>query len=744
MKRGIFLFAVALLTLPGQAQSLVINELVYVNKSALTDHEGDSPDWFELYNAGDERLNLKDYSVTDGITKESYWVFPDIQLLPHEYLVVFASGKDTIFGNEMHTGFKLSPMKDTLYLLNPHRKIIDRIDPICVPANKSLSRVPDGSDNRVVTLPTPGNSNNASQAIPIHYTRDSLSVNMESGIYPAPLSIVLQNHVPGNTIMYTTDGDDPDEGSDVYSQAITLKDRTSEKNRLANKVDAGEKPGDDIYKANILRAVVYSDGCPASNEINNTYFISVGSAGNHYQVPLVSLITDKDNLFDKKTGIYTTGVFRNFDQHGSKWERPVHIEMFDSTGVQILDQDAGVRIHGRGSRRAPQKSLRLYARDKYGAGGFDYPFFSQKPSLNHFRVLLLRNVNGDLGPLFKEELCNSLVSGMDVDYQACETVILFINGEYWGIYNLMERENREYIEDNYKITVPEVDVISYDRKLVVEDGTMDAYNNFIDYLQQAHPESEDFYEEVNKKIDLREVMDYYSAKLYLADIDWPQSNVELWRIKADTARWRYFLFDSDAAMDWLSYDQVADYNNDIDRYQQFDEFSTIILRTLLKNERFRREFTGRFYGYLNTTFSASRVLGEINRFEKKYGPLVEEHVYRWHYPDDYKTWEQSVSSLRQFAVQRPLIMTRQLQNNFGTPFRIFPNPCRGDFYIDFYGETESASLKVYAADGKLVRQWQNLTLQKNISFVHTGLPNGIYILQLSADGMTWYNKIIIQ
>lgn len=732
-----------IITTRAMTQSVVINEVCYSSKNLIQDFEGDTPDWIELYNDSDEPVQLRGYKLTDDTSKNEFWHFPSCEIQPHTFLMVFASDKDTVVKAEIHTDFKIAALKETLYLLDPDDHIIDKVSPQCVPSNLSLSRVPDGSSELFVTSPTPGKSNNIAEQIPVNYIRDTLIVSHASGFYNSPVEVSLSNLHPENKILYTLDGDDPDENEATYCDAILFKDRTPYENRFANEVEMEDKPGDLIFKGNVLRAVVYSNGCPASNAISNVYFVNP-NIRTTYHVPVVSLITDENNLFDKETGIYTHGSYRNFDQHGGKWERPVHVEIFDTTGLQIIDQDAGVRIHGRGSRRTPQKSMRLYADPEYGAGTFNYPFFSQKPQINQFKVLLLRNTNGTMGPLFKEELCNYLVQDLDVDYQAGRTVILFINGEYWGIYNLMERENKDYIKSNFNLDDIEADIIAYDRHLVVEEGSMDAYNALISFFKSSDPSSQSFYEDLTERMDVPEMIDYFIAKLYLSDIDWPQSNLEIWKVRSDTARWRFFMFDSDGSMMWLDYNLLSEYNSQRDETQRFSEFSMIILRTAMQNETFREQFRRRFYELMNTSFSSSSVLKAINHFEAIYAPLVPEHTYRWNEPSDYPKWKSHVDELKKFAAQRPQMIMHQLENNFGNPLTLYPNPSEGSFNLDLVMPAEKVEVRIFSAKGILMYQWIGTYTGESPLELNTGLPAGFYIIQARTMQNSYIGKLIIQ
>ena len=441
-------FFISILLIPdGSAQELKINEAQYTNRITLYDADNDSPDWIEIINVSGKSINLSGYQLTDDSTTSIGWNLPNLDLAPGSIMLIFASGKNKHSVDELHTDFKLNLMQDPVILMDAKGRILDRIDPQCVPPDASLGRWPDGSNTLRILTPTPGSSNNPAEVKEIEYLKDSLWISHPSGSSKQQLALQLSNMHSVNKIYYTLDGSSPDERSTPYDSSIILHDINLEKNRFANLGDPNYKPGDLISKANILRAIVMSEGCPASEVISNTYFINASGRMN-YPVPVVSIITDPDNLFDKETGIYVKGKHMNNLQHGKEWERPVHVEIFDSTGQLVIDQNAGMRIHGGASRGGDQKSLRLYARESYGAEVFEYPFFSQKPSLTSFKTLLLRGTKEWSGTLIKDELCHSLVQGLRLDYCATKTSIVFLNGEYWGIYSLRERQDKYSVENN--------------------------------------------------------------------------------------------------------------------------------------------------------------------------------------------------------------------------------------------------------------------------------------------------------
>lgn len=689
-------FSISVLFLQaGYPQQLKINEVQYSNRTTLFDADNDSPDWIEIINDSDKSINLEGFQLTDDSTSTDGWNLPDFDLAPGSIKLIYASGKNKYSTHEDHADFKLNLMEEPVILWDSKGGIVDRIDPQCVPPDASLGRWPDGSDALLILTPTPGTSNNPAEVTEIEYLKDSLWISHPSGFVNQQFNLQLFNKRAQNKIYYTLDGSSPDERSMLYDGPILLKDINREENRYASQGDPDYKPGNLIAKANVFRAIVMSEGCPASKLISNTYFVNSQGSMN-YPVPVVSMITDPDNLFDSETGVYVEGSYLNYTQRGKEWERPVHIEIFDSTEKLVIEQDAGMRVHGGASRSKDQKSLRLYARESYGTEEFNYPFFKQKPSLTSFKTILLRGTKDWSGTLIKDELCHSLVQDFKLDYCANQTSIVFLNGEYWGIYSLRERQDKHYVENNYDLENIEIDIISYATEgIVLEEGSTEAYDRLIASLATNDPKDDTFFQKIKSWIDIENLTDFYIAHFYFANTDFPYNNFKAWRIQSDTSKWRFFFFDLDGAMRQTFSNQISDHEDAIHGNHHYPEHTTFIMSRLLQNPEFRDQFHKRFLYHLAGAFNPATVVDQINALQEIYQPLVSEHSYRWGRPEDYKSWGSNLEMLRSFALQRPLTLYDELYHNFGESVSIYPNPSNDLFTLKLPGWQSKSVLEFF-------------------------------------------------
>jgi hypothetical protein len=200
-------------------------------------------------------------------------------------------------------------------------------------------------------------------------------------------------------------------------------------------------------------------------------------------------VTDSLNLFGFDEGIYVPGQFHingnnssgNYFQRGIEWERPASIELFENNGQKGFQQDIGIRIHGGWTRRYSQKTLRLYARNIYGESRLNYPVFPDQEYEGYNR-LILRNSGQDFGhTIFMDAAAQSLIRHFNVDTQAYRPVIVFLNGEYWGIQNLRERYDRHYLERVYGIDPDNIDLLTGSNRVV--EGSSNLYNAMVDYAR---------------------------------------------------------------------------------------------------------------------------------------------------------------------------------------------------------------------------------------------------------------------
>ena len=682
---------------PSEAE-LYINEVLSSNDTGAQDEDGDYSDWVEIWNAGAAPVNLEGWGLSDSYSNPFKWMFGDVTIQPNEFLMVWASSKDRRVPsatNALHSNFAISAGGEEVTLTRPDGILMDELEPIAIPTDYSRGRFPDGADNWLFFAePTPGAAN-TTPGFDAHLQPPLFSV--PGGIYTANVTLELSSADDGVTIRYTLDGSEPTATAPIYSHALTLSNRTSAANDLSeiptNVSDPGppyyegwQHPDGKVFKFSVVRARAFREGAMASPSVSQSYIVDAAGT-NRFTLPIVSIATDKANLFDDHIGIYTPAN-DNMWQKGKEWERPGSIEFFEPDGTLAFSGPIGLRLHGNTTRSRPRKALRVYSR---GSGPFEYQIFPDKP-LNQFGTFILRNGGNDWGNgVIRDLFLQSLAENANMERQYGRPVLVFLDGEYWGIHDLRERFDDDYHLYNYGLDEPEYVQVEIDRQMtppsipVFDKGNPDWGSDFANLWNsiKTHDLSDaNNYAAVTDRIDIRSFIDFHQADIFFANTDWPGNNTRIWRtIETNRtagapayldARWRYMLYDTDfgfalpleyvpgrdefAQHNTLAYAAAADGNhlNDPD--------ATMIFRRLLQNDEFRQQFIVRFADQLNTAYSRAQVTNRWAEMVAAVAPEMDEHVRRWRQPTD---WEAECAYIRAYGEQRTAAVWGHLQSFFG-------------------------------------------------------------------------------
>ncbi len=685
------------------APHIVINEVMSSNGETIADEDGDYEDWIELYNAGNETVSLHYWGITDDESRPYRWVFPDVELEPGEFLLVWASGKDrTNTEAPLHTSFRISREGEPLVLRDLQGVIIDSLPPLEIPRDWSYGRSPDGSGHFLFfDTPTPG-APNASEGLEELLKPPVFSV--PSGFYPHPfeLDITPADSADGTTILYTLDGSLPDPANldtawyairnapdrdkeyrpvatYTWEQPITIADRSDEPNDLSlitGTYGRHRDPATRLDKGTTVRAAVYKEG-RMGPVATRTFF--VGSRFDTYHaLPVLSLVAPEKELFGYQRGILVPGAEFDYESEdtrggnymyrGREWEREARAQYFLPDGQLVIDQDIGLRIHGGTSRHYTHKSLRLYARADYGKRFLEYPFFREREE-QRFKRLKLRNSGQDIAhTFFRDGLISRLMLNTHVDVEAFQPVQVFINGEFWGIMNMRERFDRYYVQERYGVNEQDVDILDHWLE------TDEHYSEFRDFVTNANPYSEQFFETISSYIDVLSLFDMRIADIYFGR--WDIHHWRLWREGSrPDSRWRWNLWDMDVGLglpnDWgPSWTHGAPV--DADYLEPFltgfkKESFNFEFQRILKNPQARALFINRFADLMNTRFTAEKVLEMMDGMQSDIQPVIGKHIDRWRPPGGIgskKEWLENIGVMKKFASQRREHVLDHLQDYF--------------------------------------------------------------------------------
>ena len=539
-----------------------------------------------------------------------------------------------------------------------------------------------------------------------------------SGFYQNSFSLSISSNTQNVTIHYTLDGSIPTLDSPIYTEPLIIQDRSSEPNSISMIPTTSYRfvePKENLFKISIIRARGFNNLTKAPSPIiTKSYFVHE-DIHNMYTLPIISLVVDPKDFFDKEEGIYVTGeeqeVFAensddffywhaNYQERGKDWEKPIHIEYFSVDGDLLISQNSGARIHGMATRSFPQKSIRFYARKEYDEqDNFPNQIFPglvdiYGEKIDDFETLILRNGGDDVYSSFiRDVLTQKLVEHTSIDTQAANPVIVFLNGEYWGIYFLIERYDENYFLNHYGIK-PENLIVLENKGVVIIGAEKErkVYQDLLFYVLENDTKNNEVYAEISNQIDIINFIDYQITEIYIAHQDWPDNNIKYWRTRTTNVdsensygkdgRWRWLLFDTDNSFSKTELDSIT--------FATRSDLETILLRTLLKNSEFKNLFLNRFADHLNTSFKSERVIQEINFFEALLEPEMQEQIDRWNSSgSSFEKWKENVEDLRLFANERPSIMIQHLINYF---------ELRGTYTLSVISDLEKGTVKVNSID----------------------------------------------
>ncbi len=430
-----------------------------------------------------------------------------------------------------------------------------------------------------------------------------------------------------------------------------------------------------LDKTSVVKARVFAPSGACGPLETRTYFI-----GEKTDLPIVSLTIDPADLWDAVEGIYTEGPDPEDRNYLKKAYRSLHMEYFpdDSSIASVIDGDFPFRIFGYYSRYYPQKSLAIYANSHRKSDLIPNFFFEtgSAKDIDSLSAIVMRNSGGDNSrTMFRDALATEITTGYDIEMQDNRAVIAFINGQYWGIYNIREKINEYFLEDHTGMNPQKIDLIEgvYREYMTVNEGDFEKMDELIELIKNYDPKYEIAYNQYGDLIDIDNFIDYMIFQVFINNTDWPWNNTKYWRPRTEDGKWRFILFDTDGCMDTKEYHTShlpeEGYAHGLSSFDMLSFVSSEnnpavvckLLARLLRNQEFYDKFIARFEFLLDTHLTSEMFQEKIDEHVGNIEGEIPRHCDRWTYKDEetgehikrsFEVWEQEVQVLRDFVDQR--------------------------------------------------------------------------------------------
>ena len=529
-----------------------------------------------------------------------------------------------------HANFKLSH-GETISISDLNQTVIDQVQiPLDITNQVSRGRIPDGNGNWCYFRNPSPNVLNDQNTCFTGFT-DEPSSDMSSGWYQSTLQVNITSP-PNATTYYTTNGDVPNLSDLQVNGPIT------------------------INSSSVLSIRSFSNNPQnlPSNTIDFSYFINE----ENHNLPVFSIITNYDNLWNWYTGIYVSGpnAGTNYPFFGSNfwqpWSKKSRLEFFDSSKTKQFEADFDLEIHGGWSRAEPQKSFRIDTKSIY-TGGIDYTLIKNKPEITSYNNFNLRNGGQHTwSDRIQDAIINRLATNTNIDRMGYEPCIVYLNGAYWGLYGIREKIDEHYIESNHGVNSSQVDLLNRDSAL---SGSSNHFAETFYMLEQINITDPNYMNVFKSRFDLNNYLDYFIFQTYIQNMDWlgiawGLNNVKLWRNDIQGGKWRYVLYDTDAAFGYFG-QNVNDNYLTYARYPSVaNEHASIFNRSLLNSE-FKCLFTNRYNDLINTTFQPSHFNAVSENLKNKIENAIPDHINRWSGqvgPYSYTQWVNSINNINQY------------------------------------------------------------------------------------------------
>ena len=540
----------------------------------------------------------------------------------------------------------------------------------------------------------------------IFFIKQERTISHKSGLYLKPFTLKLEKNK--DTIRYTLNGSNPTKKSKLLKKELYIDPcvnndslsyiQTTIPDSIAK--FGWREPLKDQRKAAVLKYATFKNNKITSKIKTLTFFIdsnlykttyppttknkfinkiNVKFINNFikkdsiittkYNLPIISISTDKDNLYGYEKGLFVAGKAfdpkkkhsGNYFQKGRDFERKVFFQYFKKNGILLFEMNIGMRIHGGITRRNPQKSLRFYAREEYDDNNINFPFLSNT-KVNRF-ILESMQESGGGQALIEDIVAQEIVKNLNLETQRYQPTIVFINGEYWGIHNIRERLDENYLSYKFNLHKDSFDIIDGNPTLGYEPiyGSNLDYLKMIDFVKDNKLSNDSNYNLLSKVLDIENLIDYYSIEMFFANHDWPIHNIKIYRKKE--GKWRFLLYDLDAGFTNKRNHTFNMFDRILNEEKYIYPESTFLIRNLMQNKVFQQKFSSRYKEIIKIYMQPERTIPIVDSIANIYSINMEDHINRWRYPWSIKNhWQKDIDkNIKEFLRKREVATLKNLE-----------------------------------------------------------------------------------
>jgi hypothetical protein len=619
---------------------IVVNEYSCANWKQFYDAHDGTEDWIELYNKSSELVDISGYHLSDDEDEPTKWAFPaGTFILPNSHLSVWCSGRDLMDAQgKLHTNFKLTQTKSNpehLVLATPSGAVLQDIEVEKTQVHQSRARFPDGSNDwRIALEPSPGSSNNGTVAAIAYAARPQMS--QAAGFYQGELTIALSTNEPNAELRFTLDGTEPSPSSPLYTEPIVLTQTT------------------------VVKATTFSKNpliLPSFVQFN-TYFVN-----ETHTLAVISVASD--------------GVLEL--ANGNQSLRPTgSIEYFDKSGERKTRTYGELNSHGQDSWANDQRSLDWVSRDEMGYNAALKEQLFPLTDRDEFQRIILRASGDDNYPAahhpqnegsahVRDAYIHNLAKRADlhVDVRTAEKCIVYLNGQYWGVYDMRE------LPDDHDFTDYYYNQGKYDLQYVLTwgwtwaeyggDQAIADWHSMRSFILGNNMNDPLKFQYVKDRYDYESLIDYVIINSFTVCSDWLNYNTGIWRglnPEGGHQRWGYILWDNDATFGhYINYTGIANTgpladpcNPEILTGNSDPEKHIKVLNKLRTNPEVEQYYISRQADLMATVFGCENMIGYLDSISALIDPEMERHALRW--DGTYEEWQSNLTQLRSFILTR--------------------------------------------------------------------------------------------